>query len=182
MAAPEQVMLDGNALAAGKNFFQIGTWSVSPNGRLLAYAEDNIGRRQYTLKVRNLVTGATLPDIVANIEPNLIWANDNKTLLYVEKDPVTLLSVRVRKHAVGSKAKDPLVYEEQDHNYYMRLAKSKSEKYLFIVLRSTLQSEWRYADADNQSKKLHFKIAMRRTSASFELPLQRSPTRRPGRM
>ncbi len=162
MAAPEQVMLDGNALAAGKNFFQIGTWSVSPNGRLLAYAEDNIGRRQYTLKVRNLVTGATLPDIVANIEPNLIWANDNKTLLYVEKDPVTLLSVRVRKHAVGSKAKDPLVYEEQDHNYYMRLAKSKSEKYLFIVLRSTLQSEWRYADADNQSKKLHFKIAIPR--------------------
>ena len=91
-------MLDGNALAAGKAFFQIGTWAVSPNGRMIAYAEDIVGRRQYTLRVKDLVTGATLADNVANIEPNLVWANDNRTLLYVEKDPVTLLSVRVRKH------------------------------------------------------------------------------------
>ena len=109
MSAPEQVMLDGNALAAGESFFQIGTWAVSPNGRMIAYAEDIVGRRQYTLRVKNLETGAMLEDTVANIEPNIVWANDNKTLLYVEKDPVTLLSVRVRKHVVGSKsAKDPL--------------------------------------------------------------------------
>jgi oligopeptidase B len=162
MSAPEHVMLDGNLLATGKSFLQIGAWSVSPNGRLLAYAEDVVGRRQYTLRVKNLVTGATVPDTVANIEPNLVWANDNKTLLYVEKDPVTLLSVRVRKHVLGSKAKDPPVYEEQDHSYYMRLARSKSEKYLFIVLRSTLQSEWRYVDADSRSKKLRFKVAIPR--------------------
>jgi oligopeptidase B len=161
MSAPEQVMLDGNALAAGKAFFQIGTWSVSPNGRMLAYAEDVVGRRQYTLRVKNLDTGATLADRVANIEPNLVWANDNRTLLYVEKDPLTLLSVRVRKHAVGSKAaKDPLVYEEPDHSYYMRLVRSKSDKYLFIALRSTLQSEWRYADAGDPN--LQFKTAIPR--------------------
>jgi oligopeptidase B len=162
MTAPEHVMLDGNALATGKSFFQIGVWAVSPNGRMLAYAEDVIGRRQYTLRVKNLVSGVTLPDTVANVEPNLVWANDNKTLLYVEKDPVTLLSVRVRMHVLGSKTKDPLVYEEHDHSYYMRLARSKTEKYLFIVLRSTLQSEWRYADADSRSKKLRFKVAIPR--------------------
>lgn len=161
MSAPEHVMLDANALAAGKSFFQIGTWAVSPNGRMIAYAENVVGRRQYTLRVKDLVTGATLADNVANIEPNLVWANDNRTLLYVEKDPVTLLSVRVRKHVVGSKsARDPLVYEELDHSYYMRVAKSKSDKYLFIVLRSTLQSEWRYADAGDPT--LQFKIAIRR--------------------
>ena len=151
MSAPEHVMLDGNALAARKSFYQIGAWSVSPNGRMLAYAEDDVGRRQYKLRVKNLETGKMLADTVSNIEPNLVWANDNKTVLYVEKDPVTLLSVRVRKHVVGTDpAKDKLVYEERDHSYYLRLTRSKSEKYLFIVLRSTLQSEWRYADASDR--------------------------------
>jgi oligopeptidase B len=150
MSAPEHVMLDGNALAAGKSFYQIGAWSVSPNGRMVAYAEDDVGRRQYKLRVKNLETGKMLADTVANIEPNLVWANDNKTLLYVEKDPVTLLSVRVRKHLVGADpAKDKPVYEEHDHSYYLRLTRSKSEKYLFIVLRSTLQSEWHYANGDD---------------------------------
>jgi oligopeptidase B len=161
MNAHEQVMLDGNALAAGKAFFQIGAWSVSPNGRMLAYAEDVVGRRQYTLSVKNLDTGATRAENVENIEPNLVWANDNRTLLYVEKDPVTLLSVRVRKHVIGSRsAGDQLVYEEPDHSYYMRLHRSKSDKYLFIALRSTLQSEWRYADAGDP--KLQFKTAIPR--------------------
>jgi oligopeptidase B len=161
MSAPEEVMLDGNALAAGRSFFQIGAWSVSPNGRLLAYAVDEVGRRQYTLKVKNLDTGAMLPDSVANIQPNLVWANDNKTLLYVEKDPVTLLGMRVRKHKLGSRTvKDPLVYEEPDHSFYIGLIGSKSEKYLFIALRSTTQSEWRYADAGNT--KLPFKITIPR--------------------
>ena len=169
MTAPEQVMIDANTLGAGKSFFQIGAWAVSPNGRMLAYAEDVVGRRQYTLRVKNLDTGVTLADRVANIEPNLVWANDNKTLLYVEKDPITLLSVRVRKHVVGSRgAKDPLVYEEPDHSYYMRLHRSKSEKYLFIALRSTLQSEWRYAEAGDS--KLQFKIAIpRETKHEYQL-------------
>ena len=161
MNAPERVMLDGNALADGKGFYQIGAWSVSPNGRMLAYAEDDVGRRQYKLRVKNLDTGKVLSDTVANIEPNLVWANDNKTLLYVEKDPVTLLSVRVRKHVVGTDpAKDKLIYEELDHSYYLRLTRSKSEKYLFIVLRSTLQSEWRYAKADDP--KLAFRTVIPR--------------------
>jgi len=161
MSAPEQVMLDGNALAAGKAFYQIGTWAVSPNGHLLAFAEDTVGRRQYTLRVKDLRTGAMLDGSVTNVEPNLIWANDNRTVLYVEKDPVTLLSVRVRKHVIGSDStNDLLLYEERDHSYYMRLARSKSEKYLFIALRSTLQSEWRYGDAGDP--KLRFKIAIPR--------------------
>jgi oligopeptidase B len=111
--------------------------------------------------VKNLDTGKVLADTVANIEPNLVWANDNKTLLYVEKDPVTLLSVRVRQHVVGADpAKDKLVYEEIDHSYYVRLTRSKSEKYLFIGLRSTLQSEWRYANAGDP--KLTFRTVIPR--------------------
>ncbi|MDB5988542.1 MAG: ptrB [Nevskia sp.] len=161
MTAPEQVLLDGNAMSQGHEFFQIGDSEASPDGHLLAYSEDDIGRRQYTLHVKNLDTGAALSDVVANVEPDFVWANDNKTLLYVEKDPVTLLSVRVHKHKLGADAaNDPLVYEEQDHSYYMGVTKSRSEKYLFIALESTLQTEWRYADAGDP--KLEFKPVLPR--------------------
>jgi oligopeptidase B len=147
MTAPEEVLLDGNAMAQGHNYFQIGDTEVSPDGTLLAYTEDDVGRRQYTLYVKNLKTGATLSDRVENVQPDFVWAADNRTLVYVEKDPVTLLSVRVRKHQLGATQPDPLVYEEKDHSYYMRVRKSRSEKFLFIDLRSTQQSEARYADA-----------------------------------
>lgn len=148
MSAAEEVMLDGNAMAKGHDYFQIGSAQVSPDGRLLGYTEDDIGRRQYTLRVKNLATGAVLQDAVTNVEPDFVWAADNKTLLYIEKDPVTLLSERVRKHTLSTEAgQDPLVYEEKDHSYYMTVVKSRSEKYLFISLSSTQQTEWRYADA-----------------------------------
>ena len=98
MTAPEEVLLDGNAMAQGHSFFQIGDTEVSPDGTLLAYTEDDVGRRQYTLHVKNLKTGETLSDRVENVQPDFVWAADNRTLVYVEKDPVTLLSVRVRKH------------------------------------------------------------------------------------
>jgi oligopeptidase B len=150
--APEQVMLQGNNLAKGHEYFQIGDTEISPDGKLLAFTEDDVGRRQYTLKIKNLETGALLADAVVDVEPHFVWAADNKTLLYVEKDPVTLLSVRVQKHALGTdSAKDPLVYEEKDHSYYMAVGKSRSERYLFIQLRSTQQSEWLYADANDPS-------------------------------
>jgi oligopeptidase B len=147
MTAPEEVLLDGNAMAQGHSFFQIGDTEVSPDGQLLAYTEDDVGRRQYTLYIKNLKTGETLSDRVENVQPNFVWAADNRTLLYVEKDPVTLLSVRVRKHQLGARQPDPLVYEEKDHSYYMDVRKSRSEQFLFIDLSSTQQNEVRYADA-----------------------------------
>jgi oligopeptidase B len=150
MNAAEEVMLDGNAMAKGHDYFQIGSSKVSPDGKLLAYTEDDIGRLQYTLRVKNLDSGAVLSDAVANVGRDFVWAADNKTLLYVEKDPVTLLSVRVRKHTLGAEgAKDPLVYEEKDHSYFIKVVKSRSEKYLFIALWSTQQTEWHYADASD---------------------------------
>jgi oligopeptidase B len=147
MTAPEEVLLDGNAMAQGHSYFQIGDTEVSPDGALLAYTEDDVGRRQYTLHVKNLKTGKPLGDRVENVQPEFVWAADNRTLVYVEKDPVTLLSVRVHKHPLGATQPDPLVYEEKDHSYYMGVSKSRSEKFLFIDLSSTQQSEVRYADA-----------------------------------
>jgi oligopeptidase B len=161
MASAEQVMLNGNAMARGHEYFQVGSTAISPNGKLLAYTEDDVGRRQYTLRVKDLESGKVLPDVVVNVERQFVWAADNATLLYVEKDPVTLLSVRVRKHTLGAHPKaDPLVYEEKDHSYYLGVAKSRSEKYLFVKLHSTQQSEWHYADANDP--KLRFKAVLPR--------------------
>ena len=150
LEAPEQLMLDGNRLAAGQAYFEIGATEVSPDGKFLAWAEDTVGRRQYTLKVRDLASGATLPDSVANIEAEFVWAGDSRTLLYIAKNPVTLLSERVYRHALGTASTaDGLVYEEEDESFYLGLGKSRSEQYLFITFSSTESSEWRYADAND---------------------------------
>jgi len=159
--APEEILLDGNAMAQGQSFFQIGGFEISTNNELLAWTEDTVGRRQYTLRFRNLRTGEIYADAIANVEPGIAWANDNRTVLYVEKDPLTLLSERVKKHVLGTKAAaDVLVYEEQDHSFYLSVGKSKSDQYLFIALDSTLVSEWRYADANDP--KLAFKPVLPR--------------------
>ncbi len=161
MDGPEHIMLDGNEMARGHDFFEIGATAVSPDGRLLAYTEDYLGRRQYTLRIRNLVTGELLAERITSVEPEMVWSADSRTVLYVENDPVTLLSVRVRKHRLGTDVtRDPLVYEEPDHSYYMSVRRSRSERYLFIDLQSTNQSEWRYADA--RDAQLRFKAVLAR--------------------
>jgi len=151
-AAAEEIMLDGNALAQGHGFFQIAAEEISPSENLLAYAEDTVGRRQFTIRFKDLASGKTLPDEIKNTPASMAWADDNKTLFYVENDPVTLLTVRVRKHVLGTDAaKDPVVYEERDHSYYMGVGRTGDNKYIAIEENSTLSSELRFIPA-NQPK------------------------------
>ncbi len=146
--APEEVLLDCNALAADESFFKLGSYEVSPDNRILAYTEDTVGRRQFTLRIKDLTTGEWLADTIGNVEAALAWADDNRTLLYVEKDPVTLLGRRVRRHVLGTdSSEDPLVYEEPDEAFDLTVARSKSEQLLLIGAESTTSSEWRYASA-----------------------------------
>jgi len=155
--AAEQVMLDGNALAQGHDFYQIGGQEISPNEQLLAYAEDTVGRRQFTIRVKDLATGKVLSDQIENTPAAMAWADDNKTLFYVENDPITLLGIRVRKHVLGSTAKmDPVVYEELDHSYYMGVSRSGDDKYIVIDEQSTLSSEIRFIPASQPKAK--FKV------------------------
>ena len=153
----EQIMLDGNALAQGHDFFQIAAQETSPNEQLLAYADDTVGRRQFTVHFKDLVSGKILPDEIKNTSASAAWADDNKTLFYVENDPITLLTVRVKKHVLGSDpAKDPVVYEERDHSYYMGVTRTGDDKYIAIEENSTLSSEMRFIPA-NQPK-ARFKV------------------------
>lgn len=148
--AAEEVILDQPAMAKGHGFFAVGDWVVSQDNALLAFAEDRVGRRQYTLKVRNLGTGEMLSDTVENVEPNLIWADDNKTVFYIEKDPVTLLSKRVKAHVLGTPASaDSLVYEEKDDSFYMGVGRTSDDKYICIGLQSTVSNEQRCTSAAN---------------------------------
>ncbi len=146
MKAAEEVLLDGNQLAAGKAFYRIGTYDVSRDNKLLAWAEDSVGRNQYVLRVKNLVTGKMLPDTATNIQPSLEWASDNKTLFYGGKDETTLREDRVFRHVLGGSHE--LVFKEDDGQYYVGLGHTKSRRYITIALHATTNSEYRLIDAN----------------------------------
>jgi oligopeptidase B len=148
MEAPEQILLNVNELALGRDYFAVDELAVSPDARLLAWAEDSVGRGQYTLRVKDLETNELLPERIENAEPAIEWAADNRTFLYVEKHPTTLLGYKVRKHVLGTDPRDdPLVWEQSDTSFYTDIEKTKDERYLLIAARSTVASEYWYADA-----------------------------------
>jgi oligopeptidase B len=148
MEAPEEILLDQNAMGEGKGYFSVGDAVVSPNNRLLAWADDTVGRRQYVLRVKDIATGQVTTDVVENVEPNLVWADDNRTIFYIEKDPVTLLSKRVKAHVLGTPASaDKVVYEEQDSSFYMGIQRTRSDKYICIGVQSTVSTEMRCTSA-----------------------------------
>ena len=148
MDGMEEILLDQNAMAEGKAFFMVGDAEVSMNNQLLAWADDSIGRRQFTLRVKDLASGKILDDAVPDIEANLVWSDDNRTVFYIEKDPVTLLSKRVKAHVLGTPAaQDKLVYEEKDDTFYMRVARTRSDKYICITVDSTVSTEMRCTPA-----------------------------------
>src|SRR5690606_26474988 len=78
LEAPEEILLDVNVMAEGHEFFQVAAYSVSPDNRMLAWAEDTVGRRQYTVRFKNLETGEVLPDVIVNAEASMAWAADSR--------------------------------------------------------------------------------------------------------
>ncbi|HLL25588.1 MAG TPA: S9 family peptidase, partial [Kofleriaceae bacterium] len=148
--APEQIMLDGNVLAQGHAFFAIGGFAVSRDGKLVAYAEDTLGRNQFTLRVKDIASGTLLPDTATNIGGALAFANDSKTLFYVGKDATTLREDRVFRHVLGGQS--TLVFEEKDTQYFVGVGLTKSRKYIEIACFSTTNTESRLIDADRPTQ------------------------------
>ncbi len=146
--AREEVLLDLNELASGQEYYDVGEFEVSPDNRWLVYAEDTVGRRQYTLRFKDLTTGRLSGESIANVEAALVWAADSSAVLYIEKDPQTLLGQRVRCHVLGTEiGDDVLVHEEHDDAFYTDLGDSKDGRFLYIYSHSTETSEQRVADA-----------------------------------
>ncbi|HEY2679143.1 MAG TPA: S9 family peptidase [Steroidobacteraceae bacterium] len=155
--APEEILLDANVQSVGHEYYRVGALEISPDNTRLAFCEDTVGRRQFTLRFKDLARGEIENTAIADVEPDLAWANDSKTILYVEKDPETLLGLYVKRHVLGEDPKqDVVLFEQTDKSFYTGISKSKSDEYIFIHMQSTLSSEWRFARAADPS--LRFEI------------------------
>ncbi len=144
----KHLLLDVNALAAAQEHFELGDMSISSDDKLLSWASDLDGRRIYTIYFKDIATDKLLNDVLANTEGQVIWAADNKTVFYVKKDPQTLLGTQVYRHTLGTpQSDDVMVYEEEDHSFYMSLSKSRDESLIFINLEATETTDTLFIDA-----------------------------------
>ena len=149
LEAKEEILFDCNVLAKGHTFFQLGGLSVSPDNRFASFGIDTVGRRIYTIQIKNLETNEILSDVIENATGGSVWANDNQTLFYTRQDKVTLRANQIFKHKLGSTAdKDVLVYEEKDETFNVSVGKEKSKKYIVIGAESTLTTEYRILNSD----------------------------------
>ncbi|WP_264564597.1 S9 family peptidase [Flavobacterium sp. N3904] len=161
LSAKEEILFNCNEMAKDKPYFQLGALSVSPDNKLALFSYDIVGRRIYTIQIKNLVTNEILDDKIENVTGSAVWANDNKTIFYSDQDEKTLRSDKIFKHKLGSKqADDVLVYFEKDETFNVEIAKSKSRKYLAIESSSTLTTEYQILDADNPDGE--FKVFQKR--------------------
>lgn len=148
----EEVLFDCNAMAKDYKYFKLGSIAISPDNSLACFSVDTVSRRQYTLQVKNLVTGELYADKIENTTGSASWANDSKTFYYTEKDPVTLRSHKIKKHILHTPVNtDVEIYHEKDDTFNTYVYKTKSRKYIVIGSSSTLTTEYRILEADNPS-------------------------------
>ena len=150
LEAKEEVMLDVNVMAAHYDFYNVGGLSVSPDNKILAFSEDTLSRRIYTMKFKNLESGELLEDEIPFVQGVAAWANDNKTVFYTSKNEVTLLSEKILRHRLGTPLnEDVTVYHEEDPAFYIGVYRSKSGKFIIIENESTLVSDFHILSTDN---------------------------------
>ena len=149
MDAPEQIILDCNERALPHSFYELGELSLSSNAMLMAYSEDTLSRRQYSLRFRNLGSGKDFNEVIEDTA-GVVWANDNETVFYVKQHPETLLPYQVYRHKLGDDvSNDQLIYQEFDETFYLNIYKTRSEQYLVICSDSTTTSECLILSADD---------------------------------
>jgi oligopeptidase B len=155
--APEEVFLDENVLAGEHEFFAVKGLQVSEDHKLLAYAQDTVGRRLYTLRFRDLESGQDLEESLVDVTGNSVWANDGQTIFYTRQHPETLRWYQALRHKLGTDpADDVLVYEEKDETFSIEVTKTTSRRFILIKSEQTLSTEVRYLKANRPLGK--FKI------------------------
>ena len=158
MTGTEEILLDLNKLAEGHSFLGLGNFSVSDDGNLLAYSTDTTGYRQYTLQVKDLRTGQTLPDKIERTG-SVVWANDNKTIFFTTEDAVSKRSDKFWRHQIGTE-KNELVLEEKDELFDLGAGRSLDKKVIFVGAYAKTTRELQYLPADNPSGQ--FKVILPR--------------------
>ena len=158
--ADEVILLNVNTLAQGKDYYQIGSYEISQDNKLLAYAEDTNGRRQHVIRFKNIETGDVYPDQIPAASGSMAWADDNKTLFYTENDAKTLLTKKIKKHVLGTPvAQDVVVYEEPDDSFYMGVGRTTDDRFICIQVSSTVSDEVRCTEARHPGE---FKVLAKR--------------------
>ena len=151
MDAPEQIILNVNDAAAEKSYFDVASLSVSDDGRLLAWTVDEVGRRKFEIRFRNLDDDRDLDFKITNVAGNVAWASDNQTVFYSVKDEQTLRPYRIMRQSIDE-ADATLVFEEKDESFYASVYRTRSGKYIQIDCSSTLSSETLFIDAEQPAK------------------------------
>ncbi len=147
--AEEEVILDVNLEAKPYEYYDAKALVVSPDNKFLVYGEDTVGRREYTLRIKNLETNEVLQEKIENTTGAATWANDSATLFYTKKDPETLRSYLVKRHTLGTpEDNDVIVFEETDDTFDVFVYKTKSQQYICISSSATLTSEYRFINAN----------------------------------
>jgi len=147
--AEEEILLDVNELAEGKEFIAIDPFEVSPDHQVLLYGTDEKGNERYTLHVKDLNTGELHLEVIETTSGNATWANDNKTFFYTIVDD-TWRPYQLYRHTLRSDPKDDkLVYQEDDEKFWMGVGRTKNDQYLYIGIGSKTTDEYRYLDANN---------------------------------
>jgi len=167
--ANEELLFDVNELAKEHDYFQLGGLNVSPNNELAAFSVDTISRRQYVLHIKNLKTGKVYNDVITNTNGGSVWANDNKTLFYTKKDPVSLRSYKIFKHVLGTNGSEDIeIFHEKDDTFGTFVTKSKSSKYIIVGSYSTLSSEYQFLSADSPNEALQI-IQKRERNLEYDI-------------
>lgn len=146
--APEELLLDQNALAEGHDFCELGVYRISPDHRLLAFAVDYEGNERFTLQIKDLTTGALLADVIPDTFYSVEWAADNRTLFYNKQDQAWR-PYKVFRHRLGDNpADDALIMHESDDAYWLQIFKTKDQRYLLLDLHSSMTKEVWFIPAD----------------------------------
>ncbi|MEI9918055.1 MAG: S9 family peptidase [Bacteroidota bacterium] len=154
LTAAEEILLNVNDMAKGHNYYSITGLQVSEDNKLLAFGEDSVSRRRYTIYVKDLKSGKVIDTPIANTEGGVTWANDNKTFFYTKKDSLTLRSRWIVRHQLGGDPKkDVNVFEETDDTFYTGIYKTKSKKFLVVWSGSTLTNDYQILDANTPTGK-----------------------------
>ena len=168
LEAEEEVLLDANRLAEGHKYFHIGVFRVSPNHRLLTYSADTTGAEKYTLYIKDLQTGALLPDEIPNTSYSVQWGNDNRAVFYTVLDEAKRPH-KLYRHILGADvSEDQLVHHEKDQRFFVGVSKTRSRKYLLLNLGSMITSEVRYLDA-NQPESVFTMIHPRQQGMEYRV-------------
>ncbi|MGB5981073.1 MAG: S9 family peptidase [Nonlabens sp.] len=156
-----ELLFNVNEMAQGHDYFKITSLNISPDNRLISYGVDNVGRREYTIFIKNLETHHVFEQSLGQTTGGAVWANDNKTLYFTRKDAQTLRANKIFKYRLGDSIdKTELVFEEKEDTFNCFVYKTLSERFIMIKSSSTLSDEVRFIDADRPQS--DFKIIQER--------------------